>query len=91
MVSSYTDQSRDGNIALSLGPRFSGVPERIGKIAMPISASRPHAVDDLMIGRLGASISRMWGSTGSEFGVAVLNTIYKNAIKYDQLKFIQIN
>ena len=58
MVSPYTDQSRDGNIAISLGPRFSGETERIGNIAMPISASRLHAVDDMTIGRPGASMSR---------------------------------
>ena len=33
-------------------------PERIGNIAMPITASCLHAGDDMMIGRLGASISR---------------------------------
>ena len=71
MVSPYTDQSRDGNIAISLGPRFSGETKRIGNIAMPNSASRRHAVDDMMIGRLGASISRDGLAPGSEFGVAV--------------------
>ena len=40
---------------MSLGPRFSG---ETGKIAMPMSASRLHAVDDMTFGRLGASISR---------------------------------
>ena len=58
MVSPYADQSRDGNIAISLGPRFSGETEGTGEIAMPISASRLHAVDEMTIGRLGASISR---------------------------------
>ena len=58
MVSPYIDQSRDGNIAISLGPRSSGETELIGKITVPISASRPHAVDDMTIGRLGASISQ---------------------------------
>ena len=67
MVSPYTDQSRDGNIAISLGPRFSGETERIGKIAMPISVSRLHAVDDMTIGRLGASISR--GEAGLMFSI----------------------
>ena len=71
MVSPYTDQSRDGNIAISLGPRFSGATEWIGNIAMPISASRLHAVDDVMIGRLGALISRDGHAPGSEFGVGV--------------------
>ena len=57
MVSPYTDQSSDGNIAISLGPRFSGEMERIGNIAMPIPASRPHAVDDLMrISNIGVDI-----------------------------------
>ena len=62
MVSPYTDQSRDKNIAISLRSRFClndiGETERIGNIAMPISASRLHAVDDMTIGRLGASMSR---------------------------------
>ena len=58
MVSPYTDHSRDGNIVISLGPRFSGETERIGNIAMPITASRLHVVDYMMIGWLGASISR---------------------------------
>ena len=64
MVSPFIDQSRDGNIAtagniaISLGPRFSGETERIGKIAMPISVSRPHTVGGMMIGRRGVSISR---------------------------------
>ena len=72
MVSPYIDQSRDGTIAISLGPRLSGETERIGKIATPISASRPHAVDDMMIGRLGASISRDGlVAPRSEFGVVV--------------------
>ena len=71
MVSPYTDQSRDENFAISLGPRFSGETERIGNIAMPISASRLDAVDDMTIGRLGASISREGLAAGSEFGVAV--------------------
>ena len=70
-VSPYTDQSRDGNIAMSLGPRFSGEMERIRKVAMPITASRLDAVDDMTIGRLGASISRDGLAPGSEFGVAV--------------------
>jgi hypothetical protein len=60
----YIDQSRDGNIATSLGPRFSGETERIGKIAMPISVSRLHTVDGAMIGRCGVSISRDVGPTG---------------------------
>ena len=71
MVSPYTDQSRDGNLAMSLGPRFSGETERIGNTAMPMSASRRHAVDDMMIGRFGAPISRDGHAQGSEFGVAV--------------------
>ena len=71
MISPYTDQSHDGNIAISLGPRFSGETERIGNIAMPITASRLHTVDDTMIGRLGASISRDGLAPGSEFGVAI--------------------
>ena len=71
MVSPYTDQSRDGNIAISLGPRFNGETERIGNIAMPIIASRLHAVDDKTIRRLGASISRDGLTPVSEFGVAV--------------------
>ena len=58
MVSPYTDQSHDGNIVISLGPRFSGETERIWKIAMLITAPRLHAVDDMTIGRLGASTSR---------------------------------
>ena len=71
MVFPYTDQSRDRNIAISLGPRFSGETERIGNIAMPITASHLHAVDDMLIGRFGASISRDGLTPGSEFGVAV--------------------
>ena len=38
MVSPYNDRSRDGNVAKSLGPRFGGETEGIGKIAMPITA-----------------------------------------------------
>ena len=60
MVSPYTDQSRDGNIAISVGPRFSGEMERIGNIAMLISASRRLA-DDISIARLRASILRDGG------------------------------
>ena len=71
MVSPYTDQSGDRNIAMLSGPRFSGETERIGKIATPITASRLHAVDDMMIGRLGASISSDGLTPGSEFRVAV--------------------
>ena len=37
--------------------RFSGETGQIGNIAMPISASRPHAVDDLMrISNIGVDI-----------------------------------
>ena len=71
MVSPYTDQSRGGNIATSLEPRFNGETERIRNIAMPVPASRLHAVDDITIGRLRASISRDGLTPGSEFGVAV--------------------
>ena len=71
MVSPFIDQSRDGNIAMSLGPRFSGETERIGIIAMSISVLRLHAVDGMTIGRRGVSISRDVDTTGSVFGVAV--------------------
>ena len=64
MVSPYIDQSRDGNIAISLGLRFSGKTEWIGRIAVPISVLRLHAVDDMMIGRRGVSISRDVDPTG---------------------------
>ena len=58
IVSPFIDQSRGGNIAISLGPRFSGETERIGKIAMSISVLRLHAIDGMMIGWRGVSISR---------------------------------
>ena len=45
---------------------------------MPISASRLHAVDDMMIARLGAPISRDGHDPGSEFGVAV--SLYFNLL-----------
>ena len=60
-----------GRIAISLGPPFSEETERIGNIAMPISTLRLHAVDDMTIGRLGASISRGGLAPFSVFGVAV--------------------
>jgi len=72
MVSHHIDQSRDENIAISLGPRFSGEKERFGKIAMPISASRLDAVDDMKIGRLGASISQDGRFAGDPAAVLVL-------------------
>jgi len=71
MVSPYTDQSRDENFAISLGPRFSGETERIGNIAMPISASRLHAVDDMTIGRLEPRYPEVRLASRSIFGVAV--------------------
>ena len=72
MVSPCTDQSRDGNIAILLGPRFGGETERIGNIAiLPITASHLHTVDAMMIGRLRARYREMWVPTWSEFGDAI--------------------
>ena len=47
MVSPYIDQLRDWNVAISLGARFSGETEQIGKVAMPIVVSRLLGVQGL--------------------------------------------